>query len=86
MEDFVRTPPRASTVYKTKLLLTMPNHVAKDTLKSFFAVSGPEGSFVYKRGQERIPENYYRRPTPYGLAEFSLDLVSWSSRHPFLLK
>lgn len=60
--------------------------VAKETLKSFFAVTGPEGAFVYKRGEERIPENYYRRPTPYGVVEYSNDLVKWAEQYHFLLK
>jgi len=67
-------------------LLTEPTHIAKDTLKSFFAVSGPEGAFVYNRGQERIPNNYYRRPTPYDVVEVALDITSWAKKHPFILK
>jgi hypothetical protein len=58
----------------------------KDTLKSFFAVSGEEGSFVYNKGAERIPENWYRRPTPYGFANFAVDLAEWATKFPTLLK
>jgi hypothetical protein len=58
----------------------------KDTLKLFFAVSGEEGSFVYNKGAERIPENWYRRPTPYGVANFAVDLAGWASKFPDLLK
>jgi hypothetical protein len=32
-----------------------------DILKTFFAVSGEDGHFVYNRGHERIPENWYTR-------------------------
>ncbi|CAF9909710.1 MAG: hypothetical protein GOMPHAMPRED_006846 [Gomphillus americanus] len=31
--------------------------------KSFFGVTGKPGSFVWKRGQERIPDRWYRRPS-----------------------
>ncbi|KAL2067474.1 hypothetical protein VTL71DRAFT_1899 [Oculimacula yallundae] len=49
----------------------MSNHSAenpggvltRDVLKSFFSVTGEPGSFVHNRGQERIPFNWYRRPT-----------------------
>ncbi|KAI6715260.1 hypothetical protein JHW43_002237 [Diplocarpon mali] len=35
-----------------------------EMLKSFFAVSGDaSGSFVHNIGQERIPDNWYRRPS-----------------------
>ncbi|CZT15276.1 uncharacterized protein RCC_01140 [Ramularia collo-cygni] len=34
-----------------------------DILKSFFSVTGEPGSFVYTRGHERIPVNWYRRAT-----------------------
>jgi hypothetical protein len=49
----------------------MSNHSAenpggyldRETLKSFFAVSGEPGSFTINRGYERIPTNWYRRPS-----------------------
>lgn len=54
----------------------MSNHSAENkngfltrsVLKSFFAISGPDNALVYTPGTERIPENWYRRPTsnPYG--------------------
>jgi hypothetical protein len=48
----------------------MSNHSAenpsgtltREVLKSFFAVTGEPGSFVHNRGQERIPDNWYKRP------------------------
>jgi hypothetical protein len=49
----------------------MSNHSAetpggtldRETLKSFFAVSGEPGSFTLNRGHERVPTNWYRRPS-----------------------
>lgn len=48
----------------------MSNHSAevpggtltRDVLKQFFAVTGEPGNFVHNPGQERIPENWYKRP------------------------
>jgi len=37
--------------------------LSRDVLKQFFSVTGEPGNFVHTRGQERIPENWYRRPT-----------------------
>lgn len=31
--------------------------------KSFFAVSGEPGNFKWNPGQERVPDNWYRRPS-----------------------
>ncbi|GKT54633.1 oxidase [Colletotrichum tofieldiae] len=56
----------------------------KETLKSFFAVQGEEGSFTYNRGWERIPENWYRMPVDYGLVQLNLDLVALIARYPEL--
>ena len=33
----------------------------RDVLKSFFAITGDEGSFKYTPGYERIPENWYSK-------------------------
>lgn len=35
--------------------------LTRDVLEQFFGVTGEPGSFVHNRGQERIPENFYRR-------------------------
>lgn len=53
----------------------MSNHSAerpngfltREVLKSFFAISGPDDALVWNRFQERIPDNWYRRPStnPY---------------------
>ncbi|CCF36009.1 oxidase [Colletotrichum higginsianum] len=54
----------------------------KQTLKSFFAVEGEEGSFTYNPGWERIPENWYRTPVDYGLVQLNLDLVALITKYP----
>ncbi|KAF5004926.1 hypothetical protein FDECE_8597 [Fusarium decemcellulare] len=56
----------------------------KETLKSFFAVSGKEGKLVYKRGWERIPENWYRRPVDYSLLNLNLDVLAYVAKYPEL--
>ena len=32
-----------------------------DILKTFYAITGEDGDFQYKRGHERIPDNWYTR-------------------------
>jgi len=52
----------------------MSNHSAKEpsgyldgyNFKSFFGITGEPGSFKWQRGQERIPDNWYRRPSAEG--------------------
>jgi hypothetical protein len=43
-------------------------YLNRDILKTFFAVSGPDGALVWNSGQEKIPQNWYKRPSnnPYG--------------------
>lgn len=47
-------------------------------------MSGSPGNFTYQRGHERIPEQWYHRPVPYGLVTLNLDLVDWILRNPVL--
>ncbi|KAL1869626.1 hypothetical protein Daus18300_005481 [Diaporthe australafricana] len=59
--------------------------LTKDVFKSFFAVTeDANGELVYKKGEERIPENWYRTPVDYGLVSLNLDLVAWVLAHPEL--
>lgn len=43
-------------------------YLDRDILKTFFAISGEDGAHVWNKGQEQIPQNWYRRPSsnPYG--------------------
>lgn len=73
----------------------MANHSAKfpngylerTTFSSFFAVSGKPGSFVYKEGWERIPDNWYRRPIgdDYSIPAFLVDVLNHGIKYPPLL-
>ena len=58
----------------------------KEVFKSFFGVSGEEGSFEYKFGWEQIPQNWYKIPVEYGLVELNLDLINWVTQHPELAR
>lgn len=54
-------------------------------MQSFWGVvEADDGSLQYKRGWERIPENWYRIPVDYGLVNLNLDLVDWIIRYPKL--
>lgn len=47
-------------------------------------VDTDDGKLEYKRGWERIPENWYKIPVDYGLVQLNLDLVEWFLRYPQL--
>ncbi|PQE32143.1 hypothetical protein CJF32_00001736 [Rutstroemia sp. NJR-2017a WRK4] len=62
-----------------------PNgYLDRATLKSFFGVSGPDSALVWNKGQERIPNNWYRRPSsnPYTLASGVLDTLANLRAYP----
>ncbi|SMQ51784.1 unnamed protein product [Zymoseptoria tritici ST99CH_3D7] len=73
----------------------MANHSAEnpigelnyDVLKSWFGIEGENGSYVAKQGQERIPENWYRRSltAPYETHYFLGDVVAAAALHPKFL-
>ncbi|OQO04752.1 hypothetical protein B0A48_09675 [Cryoendolithus antarcticus] len=56
--------------------------------KTFFGVSGNPGSFVWNRGQERVPEDWYRRPSynPYNVPAVVEDLAIGYAAYPNTLK
>lgn len=47
-------------------------------------VDTDDGKLEYKRGWERIPENWYKIPIDYGLVQLNLDLVDWFHKYPQL--
>lgn len=59
----------------------------RGTLKSFYAMSGPEDGLVYTPGNERIPENWYTRAVGdlYNVPQFDLDFKNLVQQHPELL-
>ncbi|KAF2827504.1 Cloroperoxidase [Ophiobolus disseminans] len=75
----------------------MSNHSAekpggtltREVLKSFFAVTGDSpGNFVHNRGQERIPENWYRRPTANAMTvpQVLLDVQVNNAMYPGIVR
>lgn len=58
-----------------------------DVLKSFYAITGEPGSFVWTEGHEKIPDNWYKRAIgdEYGLVPFALDLNIAALEHPEFL-
>ena len=59
----------------------------QSTLKSFYAMSGPEDGLMYTPGNERILENYYTRALsdPYTVPSFQMDFKTLVQAHPELL-
>ena len=58
----------------------------RDTLKSFYGMSGEEPSLTYTPGGERIPENWYTRAVDdeYTIPLFFDDFGSLVQQHPEL--
>ncbi|KAF4120602.1 LOW QUALITY PROTEIN: Peroxidase, family 2 [Geosmithia morbida] len=60
-------------------------HLTRDVFRSFWGVvTNSQGELEYKRGWERIPENWYRINIDYSLVELNVDLVIWTLKHPEL--
>ena len=50
-------------------------------------MSGPDDNMVYTSGSDRIPENYYRRPSDYTLVMGVQDmLIEVAAKHPVLFR
>ena len=59
----------------------------QEVLKSFFAITGESGSFTWNEGQERIPENWYKRAIgdEYTIPFFLSDLLAAAAQYPQFL-
>jgi len=58
-----------------------------ETLKSFFAITGKPGYFKYNEGQEKIPDNWYKRAIgdEYTIPYFESDLLAAALEYPEFL-
>jgi len=73
----------------------MANHTAefpegslsKAQLMSFFSITGESGSFTYTPGNERIPDNWYKRAIgdEYTIPGFLADVLDFGEKYPPLL-
>jgi len=73
----------------------MANHSAEypagylsyDVIKQWFGITGEDGNYVANQGQERIPENWYKRAIeyPYETTYFTADLAAAALLHPKFL-
>ncbi|CAN9081888.1 unnamed protein product [Alternaria alternata] len=59
-----------------------------NTLKSFEGITGEQGNYKWASGQERIPENWYRRAIgdDYGILGLDLDAVDAITKYPELVR
>ncbi|CAH0395146.1 unnamed protein product [Bemisia tabaci] len=63
-------------------------HLTREVLLQFFAVKQrDDGTYEYNEGNERIPDNWYRRPLgfEYGQVPFLLDILAMAAKHPEFL-
>lgn len=59
--------------------------IGQENFKSFWAVYDEGNDLVWKRGWERIPENWFRIPLDYGLISLNVDLLYLFAQHPELM-
>ncbi|KAF2091307.1 Cloroperoxidase [Saccharata proteae CBS 121410] len=61
--------------------------LTKNVLKSFFAYTGDDDNLTYTPGNERIPENWYKRPLndPYDLQSLNQDTLAAALQYPQFL-
>ncbi|CAK4033781.1 Aromatic peroxygenase [Lecanosticta acicola] len=66
----------------------LDSSMADFEFKKFFAVSGNSGNFKWNRGQERIPDNWYKRTSTnqYDAAEGVADVVAQYLAYPYEAK
>lgn len=59
-----------------------------EQLKQFFSVTGEPGSFVWTPGQERIPLNWYRRPSGQQMntVDTNVDTVINNGMYPGIIQ
>lgn len=60
----------------------------RNTLKTFYAITGEPGSFKYKPGWERFPENWYKRALgdEYSIPFFFTDSAGQFTKYPEFLE
>lgn len=59
-------------------------YLSYDVIKDWFGITGEDGSYVANQGQERIPENWYKRAVeyPYETTYFVADAAAAIGLHP----
>ncbi|KAJ5619102.1 hypothetical protein N7510_003086 [Penicillium lagena] len=56
----------------------------KETIRNFYGIYEEDGKLVSKEGWERIPENWYKAQTDYGLLQLNSDILEWALKYPEL--
>ncbi|KAL4967790.1 peroxidase family protein [Aspergillus stella-maris] len=59
--------------------------LTKEVVRNFFGVYGTEHEgLTYRKGWERVPENWYKTPVDWGLVGLNIDLIAMTLKHPEL--
>ncbi|KAL4792210.1 hypothetical protein BDV19DRAFT_400698 [Aspergillus venezuelensis] len=58
--------------------------LTKEIVRNFYGVYGDDGNLTYREGWERIPENWYKKPTDWGILNMNADLLEWTMKYPSL--
>ncbi|KAL4810251.1 hypothetical protein BDV18DRAFT_166679 [Aspergillus unguis] len=56
----------------------------QEIARNLYGVYEEDGELVYRKGWERLPGNWYRRPTDWGLLDLNVDVLDWTMKHPSL--
>ena len=64
----------------------MNANIAKETIRNFYGIYEEDGKLVSKEGWERIPENWYKAQTDYGLLHLNSDILEWALKYPELAR
>ncbi|TVY73471.1 Aromatic peroxygenase [Lachnellula suecica] len=62
-ESIANNPYYFTGAFSTVVVEEPSDYLDGYNFKSFFGVTGEPGNFTWIRGQERVPEQWYRRPT-----------------------
>ncbi|KAL8669093.1 MAG: hypothetical protein Q9168_006302 [Polycauliona sp. 1 TL-2023] len=63
-------------------------YLSREIFKSFFSVTGPDNAHVWNKGQEQIPQKWYRRPTsnPYDSKAAFADVAILALKYPDVVR
>ncbi|KAL4931458.1 peroxidase family protein [Aspergillus undulatus] len=59
--------------------------LTKEIVRNFYGVYGSDDTnLTYREGWERIPENWYKTPTDWGVLNLNADVLNWALKYPSL--
>lgn len=59
---------------------------AQEIARNLYGVHEEESGLVYRKGWERLPENWHKRSSDWGLLDLNADILDWTMKHPKLAR